>query len=118
MAYYFSTKLKNLTFKDAIARTTEALKSEGFGVLTDIDMKATLKSKLNIDFYNYKILGACNPSLAYNAIVQEKEKGIVEVTAVDPAASMQAVANEKLISVAHTVSEKLKKVIQKIQVND
>ena len=133
MAYYFSTILKNLTFKDAIARTTEALKSEGFGVLTDIDMKATLKSKLNIDFYNYKILGACNPSLAYNAlqeedkigtmlpcnvIVQEKEKGIVEVTAVDPAASMQAVANEKLISVAHTVSEKLKKVIQKIQVND
>ena len=133
MAYYFSTKLKNLTFKDAIARTTEALKSEGFGVLTDIDMKATLKNKLNIDFYNYKILGACNPSLAYNAlqeedkigtmlpcnvIVQEKEKGIIEVTAVDPAASMQAVDNEKLISVAYTVSEKLKKVIQKIQDND
>lgn len=133
MAYYFSTKLKNLTFKDAIARTTEALKSEGFGVLTDIDMKATLKNKLNVDFYNYKILGACNPSLAYNAlqeedkigtmlpcnvIVQEKEKGIIEVTAVDPAASMQAVANEKLISVAYTVSEKLKKVIQKIQDND
>jgi uncharacterized protein (DUF302 family) len=132
MAYYFSTKLKNLTFKDAIARTTEALKSEGFGVLTDIDMKATLKNKLNVDFYNYKILGACNPSLAYNAlqeedkigtmlpcnvIVQEKEKGIIEVTAVDPAASMQAVANEKLISVADTVSEKLKKVIQKIQDN-
>tara|TARA_R110002074_G_scaffold349981_2_gene520772 strand:+ start:40931 stop:41332 length:402 start_codon:yes stop_codon:yes gene_type:complete len=132
MAYYFSTKLKNLTFKDAIARTIEALNSEGFGVLTDIDMKATLKSKLNIDFYNYKILGACNPSLAYNAlqeedkigtmlpcnvIVQEKEKGIIEVTAVDPAASMQAVANDKLISVAHTVSEKLKKVIQKIQDN-
>ncbi|WP_339666236.1 DUF302 domain-containing protein [Maribacter arcticus] len=133
MAYYFSTKLKNLTFKDAIARTTEALKSEGFGVLTDIDMKATLKNKLNVDFYNYKILGACNPSLAYNAlqeedkigtmlpcnvIVQEKEKGIIEVTAVDPAASMQAVDNEKLISVAYTVSEKLKKVIQKIQDND
>ena len=132
MAYYFSTKLKNITFKDAIARTIEALNSEGFGVLTDIDMKATLKSKLNIDFYNYKILGACNPSLAYNAlqeedkigtmlpcnvIVQEKEKGIIEVTAVDPAASMQAVANDKLISVAHTVSEKLKKVIQKIQDN-
>ena len=133
MAYYFSTKLKNLTFKDAIARTTEALKSEGFGVLTDIDMKATLKNKLNVDFYNYKILGACNSSLAYNAlqeedkigtmlpcnvIVQEKEKGIIEVTAVDPAASMQAVDNEKLISVAYTVSEKLKKVIQKIQDND
>ncbi|SKB57732.1 DUF302 domain-containing protein [Maribacter arcticus] len=133
MAYYFSTKLKNLTFKDAIVRTTEALKSEGFGVLTDIDMKATLKNKLNVDFYNYKILGACNPSLAYNAlqeedkigtmlpcnvIVQEKEKGIIEVTAVDPAASMQAVDNEKLISVAYTVSEKLKKVIQKIQDND
>ncbi|MEH6512538.1 MAG: DUF302 domain-containing protein [Maribacter arcticus] len=132
MAYYFSTKLKNLTFKDAIARTTEALKSEGFGVLTDIDKKASLKNKLNVDFYNYKILGACNPSLAYNAlqeedkigtmlpcnvIVQEKEKGIIEVTAVDPAASMQAVANEKLISVADTVSEKLKKVIQKIQDN-
>jgi uncharacterized protein (DUF302 family) len=95
-------------------------------------MKATLKSKLNVDFYNYKILGACNPSLAYNTlqeedkigtmlpcnvIVQEKEKGIIEVTAVDPAASMLAVDNGKLISVAETVCEKLKKVIQKIQDN-
>ena len=75
MAYYFSTKLKNLTFKDAIARTTEALKSEGFGVLTHIDIKATLKDKLNVDFYNYKILGACNPSLAYNALQEEDKIG-------------------------------------------
>ncbi|TLP77283.1 DUF302 domain-containing protein [Maribacter sp. ACAM166] len=129
MDYYFSTKLKNLTFQDAVARTIAALKSEGFGVLTDIDMKSILKDKLDVDFYNYKILGACNPTLAYkalqeedkigtmlpcNVILQEKEEGIIEITAVDPAASMQAVTNEKLIFIAQTVGEKLLLVIQKL----
>ena len=129
MNYYFSTQLKNSTFDDAVSKTKEALKLEGFGVLTEIDMKATLKKKLNVDFYNYTILGACNPSLAYkaleaedkigtmlpcNVILQEKEKNTIEIAAVDPAASMQAVKNEALITVAETVREKLKKVIQNI----
>ena len=129
MDYYFSTQLKNSTFDEAISKTKEALKLEGFGVLTEIDMKATLKKKLDVDFYNYTILGACNPSLAYkaleaedkigtmlpcNVILQEKEKNTIEIAAVDPAASMQAVKNEALITVAETVREKLKKVIQNI----
>ena len=129
MDYYFSTQLKNSTFDDAVSKTKEALKLEGFGVLTEIDIKATLKKKLDIDFYNYTILGACNPSLAYkaleaedkigtmlpcNVILQEKEKNTIEIAAVDPAASMQAVKNEALITVAETVREKLKKVIQNI----
>ena len=129
MDYYFSTQLKNSTFDDAVSKTKEALKLEGFGVLTEIDIKATLKKKLDIDFYNYTILGACNPSLAYkaleaedkigtmlpcNVILQEKEKNTIEIAAVDPAASMQAVKNEALITVAETVREKLRKVIQNI----
>ncbi|HZJ20102.1 MAG TPA: DUF302 domain-containing protein [Pricia sp.] len=126
MDYYFSTFLKNSTFDEAVQRTTEALKQEGFGVLTEIDMKATLKKKLNVNFRNYKILGACNPPLAYkalqsedkigamlpcNIIVQEMESGIIEIAAVDPAASMLAVKNDALISVAETVRDKLKNVI-------
>ncbi len=130
MDYYFSTQLKNSTFEEAVAKTTEALKEEGFGVLTEIDMKATLKKKLDVDFHNYKILGACNPPLAYkalqtedkigtmlpcNVILQEIEKGTIEIAAVDPAASMQAVQNETLISVAKTVRDKLRKVIQRLK---
>lgn len=129
MDYYFSTQLKNSTFDEAVTKTKDALKLEGFGVLTEIDMKATLKKKLDVDFYNYTILGACNPSLAYmaleaedkigtmlpcNVILLEKEKNTIEIAAVDPAASMQAVKNEALITVAETVREKLKKVIQHI----
>lgn len=127
MQYYFSTELKNSTFEDALSKTKEALKLEGFGVLTEIDMKTTLKKKLDIDFHNYTILGACNPPLAYqalqsedkigtmlpcNVIVQEKELGVIEIAAVDPAASMQAVKNNTLIQVAETVRDKLKNVIQ------
>ncbi|MFX0557886.1 DUF302 domain-containing protein [Maribacter sp. CXY002] len=129
MEYYFSTSLKNHTFENAIERTTEALKKEGFGVLTEIDIKATLKNKLNVDFQNYKILGACNPSFAYkalqaedkigtmlpcNVIVQEKEPGTIEVAAVDPTASMQAIKNDDLITIAETVREKLKNVIAQL----
>ena len=129
MDYYFSTVLKNQTFEEAVTKTTEALKVEGFGILTEIDMKATLKKKLDVDFHNYKILGACNPPLAYkalqaedkigtmlpcNVILQEREKGTIEIAAVDPAASMQAVQNDALISVAETVREKLQKVIRNI----
>jgi uncharacterized protein (DUF302 family) len=121
MPYYFSKTLKT-TFEDAVNRTVEALKKEGFGILTDIDVKATLKKKLDVDFRNYRILGACNPPFAHqallaedkigtmlpcNVIVQEHAPGRVEVAAVDPAASMQAIANPELEKIAHRVREKL-----------
>ncbi|MGB5820779.1 MAG: DUF302 domain-containing protein [Saonia sp.] len=126
MDYYFSTILENLEFDKAVLRVGEALKKEGFGVLTEIDMKATFKKKLEVEFYNYKILGACNPNFAHkallvedkvgtmlpcNIIVQEKKPGIIEVSAVNPIASMQAVRNRSLIKVAHEVQDRLKKVI-------
>lgn len=129
MSYYISTTLKNTTFQEAIEKTTAALKEEGFGVLTEIDLKATLKKKLDADFYNYTILGACNPQMAYqalqaenkigtmlpcNVIVQEREPGIVEVSVVDPAASMMAVENNSLGDIAKEVQMKLAKVIQSI----
>ncbi|MCB0465531.1 MAG: DUF302 domain-containing protein [Aequorivita sp.] len=129
MSYYISTTLKNTSFKEAIEKTTTALKEEGFGVLTEIDIKATLKKKLDADFYNYTILGACNPQMAYqalqaenkigtmlpcNVIVQEREPGIIEVSAVDPAASMVAVKNNSLAGIAKDVQEKLTKVIKSI----
>ncbi len=125
MEYYFS-KTINDSFENAIEKVTEALKVEGFGVLTEIDIKATLKKKLDVDFYNYTILGACNPPSAYkallaedkigmmlpcNVIVQEKVKGQVEVSAVDPAASMQAVDNAALGEIATEIRDRLQKVI-------
>ena len=129
MSYYISTTLKNTTFEEAIEKTTAALKEEGFGVLTEIDIKATLKKKLDADFYNYIILGACNPQMAHqalqaenkigtmlpcNVIVQEREAGTVEVSAVDPAASMMAVQNDALAGIAKDVQKKLTKVIKSI----
>jgi uncharacterized protein (DUF302 family) len=125
MSYYF-TKTLSGDFEKAIEKVTEALKSEGFGVLTNIDLKTTLKNKLGVDFYNYKILGACNPPFAYkalqeedkigtmlpcNVIVQEKEAGKIEVAAVDPVASMQAISNPALKTVATEVQRKLQHVI-------
>jgi|SRR5690606_41716754 len=130
MEYYFSRILKNTSFLEAIERTIESLKSEGFGVLADIDIKATLKTKLDVDFRNYRILGACNPPLAHkallaedkigtmlpcNVIVQELEPGTVEIASVDPAVSMQAVSNEGLTDIAEEVRNKLKKVIENIK---
>lgn len=128
MQYYFSKTIAS-GFNDAIERVTEALKAEGFGILTEIDLKETLKKKLNVDLYNYKILGACNPPFAYkallaedkigtmlpcNVIVQEKVKGQVEVSAVDPAASMQAIENTALNDIASEVRERLQKVIDQL----
>lgn len=128
MSYYFSKTL-DTTFEDAIEKTTEALKEEGFGVLTEIDIKATLKKKLDVDFRKYQILGACNPPLAHkaltaedqiglmlpcNVIVQEHENGAVEVSAVDPVASMQAIENDELGEVAQKVRDLLKKVIDSL----
>ena len=129
MNYYHSKLLGNVTFDKAIEKVTEALKAEGFGILTEIDIKATLKKKLDVDFYNYKILGACNPPFAYkallaedkigtmlpcNVIVQEKVSGQVEVSAVDPAASMQAIENKTLTDIATEIRARLQKVIEQL----
>lgn len=128
MSYHF-TKTINAPFDEAVSRVTEELKKEGYGVLTDIDVKATLKKKLDVEFRNYRILGACNPPFAYealqkedkigtmlpcNVIVQEKEAGVCEVSAIDPVASMMAVENSTLGSVATQVQAKLKKVIESL----
>jgi uncharacterized protein (DUF302 family) len=128
MSYYFSKSFDG-SFDEAIAKVTEGLKDEGFGILTEIDVKETLKKKLNVDFHKYRILGACNPAFAYqalqaedkiglmlpcNVIVQEKENGTVEVSAVDPIASMQAIQNPALGDIAAQVREKLKGVIDNL----
>lgn len=129
MKYYFNRILKNVAFKKAVEQTILALQEEGFGVLTEIDIQATLKKKLDVDFYNYKILGACNPEFAYkalqaedkigtllpcNVIVQEKEPGQVEIAAINPMASMQSVLNMKILEVAEDVGNKLKNAIKSI----
>lgn len=129
MNYYINTTLKNTSFADAVEKTVAALKVEGFGVLTEIDIKDTLKKKLDADFHNYTLLGACNPEMAYqalqaenkigtmlpcNLIVQEREPGTVEISAVDPVASMMAVENDSLAGIALDVQKKLTKVIQSI----
>lgn len=127
MSYYFA-KPTAYSFDEAIARVTEELKKEGFGVLTEIDVKETLKKKLEVDFRRYKILGACNPLFAYqalqveehigamlpcNIVVQENANG-VEVAAVDPMASMAGVKNDKLAGIANEVRQKLQKVINNV----
>jgi uncharacterized protein (DUF302 family) len=129
MEYYFNKTIGNVPFDQAIEKTKLALQEEGFGVLTEIDMKATLKKKLDVDFYNYMVLGACNAPFAHkalqaedkigtmlpcNVIVMEKESGMVEVAAVNPMASMQAVINLDLMNIADEVGEKLKRVVEKI----
>lgn len=128
MSYYFSKTVTD-DFNTAITNVTEELKREGFGILTEIDVKETLKKKLDVDFRRYKILGACNPHFAHqallaedtigtmlpcNVIVQEHANGLVEVSAVDPVASMMAIQNEKLGEVANEVREKLERVINNI----
>ncbi len=128
MSYYF-TKTVHMAFDEAIARVTEALKQEGFGVLTDIDVRATMKKKLDVDFRNYRILGACNPPFAHqallaedkigamlpcNVIVQEHAPGVVEVSAVDPVASMAAVQNAALGEVAGIVRGRLQRVVASV----
>ncbi len=125
MTYHFSKTLA-LTMDAAVARVTEALKQEGFGILTEIDVQKTLKAKINADFRPYRILGACNPGFAHqallaedkigtmlpcNVIVQEHAPGRVEVSAIDPIESMKAVENPALGSVAVEVHDRLKRVI-------
>ncbi|MBW2622022.1 MAG: DUF302 domain-containing protein [Deltaproteobacteria bacterium] len=128
MSYYFS-KIINTTFDQAIDRVTEELKKEGFGILTEIDVKATLKKKLDADFRPYRILGACNPSFALRALLEEDKIGTMlpcsvvvqelgenrmEVAAVDPMASMQAVDNPKLADIAVEVRAMLERVVENL----
>jgi uncharacterized protein (DUF302 family) len=125
MEYYFNAIL-HTSFDEAIVKITDALKTEGFGVLTEIDMQARLKEKLNVDIKKYKILGACNPAFAYkalqaeemigvmlpcNIVVTDKEDGTTEVAAIHPIASMMAIQNPALEPLAKEVTEKLKRVI-------
>ncbi|MCL6524356.1 MAG: DUF302 domain-containing protein [Thermoflavifilum sp.] len=132
MSYYFNTRLENVTFEEAIQRVTDALQAEGFGVLTEIDVQATLKKKLNVDFRKYRILGACNPPFAYqalqaedkigtmlpcNVVVEENTAGEIEVTAVDPVASMAAVHNDQLKNIAEEVRKKLQQVLHRLAPN-
>ena len=128
MSYYLSKTLET-PFEAAIEKVTEALKKEGFGVLTEIDMQATMKKKLDADIQKYRILGACNPPLAYQALQAEDKIGLMlpcnvivqevagtgtEVAAIDPVASMQAVNNPKLAEVGEQVRGKLQRVIDSL----
>ena len=129
MSYYFSKVVKDKNFDEAVAYVTEELKKEGFGVFTEINVKETLKKKIDVDFKKYKILGACNPQSAYkalqgedkigvflpcNVIVEEHENGEIEVSAVDPIASMMSVKNEALGSVATEIQQKLKRFVENL----
>jgi uncharacterized protein (DUF302 family) len=125
MSYYMSTSM-TMGFDDALTRVKEELKKEGFGILTEADIQATLKEKLGVGFRRYRILGACNPPYAYkalqsepriglllpcNVIVQETEPGRVEVAAIDPVESMSRVDNQLLLPVATEIQAKMRKVI-------
>ena len=129
MSQYYFNKTVGMSFEDTIAKVTEELKKEGFGVLTEIDVQATLKKKLDVDFRPYRILGACNPPFAHkaltaeshigiylpcNVIVQDAGDGKTEVAAVDPLVAMSRVENAELEPVAKEVQEKLKRVIENI----
>ncbi len=125
MSYYFGKTLP-VAFDDAVIRTIDALKTEGFGVLTVIDVRETLKKKIGVEFPNYRILGACNPALAYealslenkvgtmlpcNVVVRDAGNGQTEVAAIDPVASMQAIDNPALKRAAEQVRAKLERVV-------
>lgn len=128
MSYYFS-KVLALGFDAAVVEVTEKLKAEGFGIITEIDVTRTLKSKIGVEFRPYRILGACNPALALealkledkvgtllpcNVIVQELAPGQVEVAAIDPVASMAAIDNPALLEKAAIARGKLEKVIRSL----
>ena len=128
MTYYFAKTL-TASFDDAVRRTIEALKQEGFGIITDIDVKDTFKRKIDVDFRHYRILGACNPKLAHealqiedkvgtmlpcNVVVQDVGGGKTEVAAIDPVASMQAIDNERLKVAAEQVRMKLHRAIDSL----
>lgn len=128
MTYYFARTL-DLDFDTAVAQAREALSQEGFGVITEIDVQKTLKTKIDVDFRPYLILGACNPGMAYealqiedkvgtmlpcNVVVQELAPGRIEVAAIDPVASMQAVGNPELAEKAQAVGVKLRAALERL----
>ena len=126
---YYIAKIVSGDFPAVVERAIDALKAEGFGILTEIDVKATMKKKLDVDFREYRILGACNPPLAHealtaddkigtmlpcNVIVQDLGGGKIEVAAIDPAISMENIGNPKLKMIAESVTGKLKRVVATI----
>lgn len=126
---YYSSKSVKYSFDETIQKISDELKKEGFGILTEIDVKETLKNKLQVEFRRYKILGACNPTFAYkalqleenlgvllpcNVVVQEKEDHTIQVSVVNPLESMKKVENEKLNEVASEISVKLLKVLENL----
>ena len=128
MSYYYSRRT-SLSFEETVARTREALKAEHFGVITEIDVQATLEAKIGVDFRPYLILGACNPAMAHealqiedkvgamlpcNVVVQQRADGAVEVAAIDPVASMQAIDNPALKEKAAAIADKLQKALRGI----
>lgn len=128
MQYHYSITL-DLGFEETIDHVTSALKQEGFGILTEIDVQSTLKNKIDVDFRPYRILGACNPHFAHkaltvedkigvflpcNVVVQNNDNGKTEVSAVSPKASMMAVGSPDLASIANEVEDKLKSVIESL----
>lgn len=128
MSYYYD-RILDVGFEEAIQRVIVALKKEGFGVLTEIDVKQTLQQKLGVGFRPYRILGACNPPFAYralleedrigtmlpcNVIVQERAEGAVEVACVDPVASMQAITNPALVEIATEIRTRLRRVVDSL----
>ncbi len=130
MSYYFNKIVTTKNFEKAIDQVTTALKEEGFSILTEIDIQKAFKEKIDVDFKKYRILGACNPHFAYkvllaedkigvflpcNIIVEEHENGDIEVSAVDPIASMSAVNNDALGGFALEVQDKMKSVIDKLE---
>ena len=128
MAYYYSTIVEG-PLDDVLSRVREALKAEGFGVISEIDVQKTLREKIGVEFRPYLILGACNPSLAHEALLLEDKVGTmlpcnvvvqqspggIEVAAIDPASSMQAIKNDELGEKAQLVAGKLKRVIESLQ---
>lgn len=132
MKYYFNVKMEGTTFDEAIELVKAELKKEGFGVLNEIDIQKTLKEKIDVDFKKYRILGACNPHFAHkalqsedkiglmlpcNVVVEEHKNGIVEVSAIDPIASMSSVENKTLGELASEVRSKMESVINGLRVN-
>ncbi len=130
MSYYFNKTVRGKNFDEVTEMVKSELKTEGFGIITEIDLKDTFRKKLEIEFRNYKILGACNPHFAHkaleleskigvflpcNVVIDELEPGVVEVSAVDPVASMISVQNESLGSTATGIQQKLKNVIDRLQ---
>ncbi|MBS1493384.1 MAG: DUF302 domain-containing protein [Bacteroidetes bacterium] len=126
---YYLTRKTNLNFDDAINKMTSALTEEGFGIISEIDVKDTFKKKIDVDFRNYKIFGACNPCFAHkailledkigtllpcNLIVQEQEDGVTEVSVINPLETMAGIDNIKLKVLAYEIGERLKKVLNNI----